>query len=155
MIYHIENNPSLWEVSGVTVPYSRYALKQYIESSQNDIFADKQLRLMIIDKTNNKVIGIVDLADFDPLHNRVAVGIVISNDYREQGYARQALLLLSKYSFGYLNLNQLYVYIPDDNIASLNLFTGLGFVRCGVLKEWLQTGNGYKDVYLLQCIKNS
>ena len=42
VMYHIENNTSLWEVSGITVPYSRYTLKQYIESSKNDIYADKQ-----------------------------------------------------------------------------------------------------------------
>ena len=33
-----ENTPTLWEVSNVTGPYSRFHLKQYIETNQNDLF---------------------------------------------------------------------------------------------------------------------
>lgn len=153
VMYHIENNTSLWEVSGITVPYSRYTLKQYIESSQNDIYVDKQLRLMAVDKKNNKVIGIADLTDFDPLHGRAAVGIVVLEEDRRKGYANQILQLLYEYSFNFLHLHQLYAFVPCDNEASLALFCGNGFLQCGLLKEWLQTDDGYKDAYLLQRIQ--
>lgn len=47
VMYEMENDPSMWDISNFTVPYSRYVLRQYIEGSQCDVFADKQLRLMI------------------------------------------------------------------------------------------------------------
>lgn len=153
IMYQIENDSSLWEVSSITIPYSRYTLKQYIESSQNDIFTDKQLRLMVVHKTDQQVIGIADLTDFDPLHNRAAVGIVIRKEYRLKGYARQTLDLLCEYAFGFLHLHQLYAFIPHDNTASLNLFESCAFKCNGTLKEWLQTDSAnYKDAYLLQRI---
>ena len=46
-MYAIENNPELWSVSSTTVPYSRYLLRQYIETSSADIFVDKQVRMVI------------------------------------------------------------------------------------------------------------
>lgn len=152
-MYLIENDSSLWEVGSVTVPYSRYTLKQYIKSSQNDIFADKQLRLMVVHKADNRVIGIVDLTDFEPLHNRAAIGVIILKEYRLKGYAKQTLDLLCKYAFGFLHLHQLYAFIPDNNTASLHLFESRSFKRISLLKEWLQTDNAnYKDAYLLQRI---
>ena len=48
IMYEMENDPSMWDISNFTVPYSRYVLRQYIEGSQCDVFADKQLRLMMV-----------------------------------------------------------------------------------------------------------
>mgnify|MGYP001790053284 CR=1 FL=1 len=47
MLYHIENDRSLWNVSATNVPYSRYALHNYIADAKNDIYIDGQLRMMI------------------------------------------------------------------------------------------------------------
>ena len=48
IMYAMENDPQTWDITNFTVPYSRYALRQYIENSQCDMFADCQLRLMIV-----------------------------------------------------------------------------------------------------------
>ena len=43
-----ENDAALWELGTATGPYSRYQMKRYIAESQNDLYADGQLRLMIV-----------------------------------------------------------------------------------------------------------
>jgi len=154
LMYEMENHPSFWEISSFTVPYSRYVLKEYIANSQCDMFADKQLRLMIVQKEDNKVVGTIDVTDYVPLHGRGAVGIAILEEYRRKGYAIDALKLLCEYVFGFLHTKQLYAHIPVDNEASLHLFTSCGFVQCGLLKQWLRIDNTYKDVILMQCINN-
>ena len=53
IMYEMENDPAMWDISNFTVPYSRYVLRQYIECSQCDVFSDKQLRLMIVRKEDN------------------------------------------------------------------------------------------------------
>ena len=70
VMYEMENDPSMWDISNFTVPYSRYVLRQYIEGSQCDVFADKQLRLMIMSKSDHRVLGTIDITDFVPLHSR-------------------------------------------------------------------------------------
>ena len=40
IMYEMENDPSMWDISNFTVPYSRYVLRQYIEGSQCDVFAE-------------------------------------------------------------------------------------------------------------------
>ena len=61
VMYEMENDPSMWDISNFTVPYSRYVLRQYIEGSQCDVFADKQLRLMIVRKSDHCILGTIDI----------------------------------------------------------------------------------------------
>lgn len=150
IFYKMENDPAFWEISSFTVPYSRYVLTQYIENSANDMFADKQLRLMIVRHSDHSVLGTIDITDFIPLHSRAAVGIALLEEYRGNGYAKDALSLLCDYALGFLQMKQLYAHIPTDNKASLDLFTRCGFQICGTMKDWLKTGDGYKDVVMMQ-----
>lgn len=152
VMYEMENDPESWDVSSFTVPYSRYVLKQYIQASQSDIFADKQLRLMIVQRMNNKIVGTIDLTDFVPIHGRAGVGIAVKSEFRRQGFARLALELLTDYSFNFLHLKQMYAYVSVRNEASQKLFSSCGFIQAGVLKEWLRGKDGYEDAFVMQLI---
>lgn len=150
-----ENDPEIWKVSNTVAPFSRFILEQYIANSHQDIYANKQLRLMIETTDENKTtIGSIDLFDFDPKNKRAGVGILIERNFRNNGYASEALSVLVDYSFGVLDLHQLYCNICDDNDASLKLFEKAGFEKVGLKKDWVRNGSGYQDEYLLQMIKN-
>lgn len=151
-MYEMENDPAMWDVSSFTVPYSRYVLRQYIEGSQSDMFADKQLRLMIVRREDNCTLGTIDVTDFAPLHSRGAVGIAVHRKFRQDGYAADGLRLLCDYVFGFLCIKQLYAHVPTSNEASLRLFLSCGFTQCGLLKDWIQTPAGFRDAALLQCL---
>ena len=66
-IYDVENHPDHWAMTDFTVPYSRFSIRQYLRNNQNDLFADKQLRLVIALKGENTPIGIVDLFNYQCL----------------------------------------------------------------------------------------
>ncbi len=155
LIYTIENDPEMWDVSNFNVPYSQFVVRQYIENSQCDMFADKQLRLMVVRITDNVVVGTVDVTDFAPLHRRGEVGIGILTQYQGMGYATEALQLLCDYLFSFLYIHQLTAHIAVDNQASLHLFKSCGFMECGILKEWWFTYGQFKDVVILQRFHSS
>lgn len=149
-----ENDEDQWENGIATGPYSRYQLKQYIGQSTNDLYTDRQLRLMI-ELPQAGVVGIVDLCSFDPRHNRAEVGVMVLEEYRHRGIASEALRQLEHHCFSRLGIHQLYAYVHADNTHSLHLFTGLGYVCAGYLPHWIYTGRGYKDVCLLQKLSSS
>ena len=86
VLYSIENDIELWNVGYTTVPYSRYLLHDYIANSTCDIYADKQLRLLAVTKDGGDVVGIVDITDYNPQHNRAELGLVVRRQYRNMGY---------------------------------------------------------------------
>ena len=148
-----ENTTTLWELSNTTGPYSRFYLKQYIETNQNNLYEDKQLRLMI-ENPDKQVVGIIDLCNFDPFHHRAEVGIVIAASYQGQGIGGLALSLLKEHSFDFLGIHQLYAYIDVTNEPCRKLFKKCGFEECAYLKEWMRTGKTYRDVVMVQCINS-
>lgn len=148
-----ENTPTLWEVGNATGPYSRFHLKQYIETNRNDIYTDGQLRLML-ESPEGEVVGIVDLFNFEPFHSRAEVGIVIAERHRNKGVGQLALNLLIDHAFRFLGIHQLYAHVDVTNEASRRLFKRCGFAECAFLKDWMRAGKTFRDVVLLQLIDN-
>ena len=152
-LYRWENDMDLWEVSDTLTPFSRYTLKQYIENSHLDIYATKQLRLIIETLESKVPIGAIDLYEFDPYHQRAGMGIMIHDkENRKVGYATSAIGLMIDYCFETLGLNQIYCSVPSGNVASLKLFEKLGFIRTGYRKEWLRRGKEWEDVVYFQLL---
>lgn len=149
ILYNIENDTDLWDVSATNVPYSRYTLYEFVANSKNDIYTDRQVRLMI-ENEQHDIIGIVDLINFDPKHLRAEVGIVIKRSFRNKGFAKATLERIKKYSLSILHLHQLYACINKDNESALRLFEKSGFIRSNELKDWLFDGKKYHDALLMQ-----
>ena len=145
-----ENTPTLWEVGNATGPYSRFHLKLYIETNKNDIYTDGQLRLMVESIAHKEVVGIIDLFDYNPFHNRAEVGIVIAESCQSKGLGELALNLLTDFSFNYLGIHQLYAHIDVTNVPCRRLFAKCGFNECALLKDWMRTGTTYRDVVMVQ-----
>ncbi len=102
LLYSWENNLEMQMFGGnPTAPFSKLQLTHFIESNRGDLYTDLQMRLMLelVSDKLVEVVGIVDVFDFEPYHNRAGVGIIIHNSYREQGLAKKALTLLTHYLF--------------------------------------------------------
>ncbi len=154
LLYEWENSEEIWTVSHTIAPFSKHLLALYIQNSDKDIYESKQLRMMI-ETTNGETVGCIDLFDFDPLHARIGIGILIHRkDDRSKGYATSALNLMVRYCFEKLNLHQIYANILTDNEISLRLFLKSGFEITGTKKEWVREGKNWKDEMLLQRIKD-
>lgn len=152
-LYQLENDPGVWEISGTTTPYSKHVLQWYLENAHKDIYEVKQLRLCICD-LEEKVVGLIDLFDFDPKNLRVGLGIIVSDTInRNRGIGTEAIELLSNYVFSILGLRQIYANVLEENKASIHLFTKLGFKEVGVKKDWIYSGGAFKNEILYQRIK--
>ncbi|PID91627.1 MAG: GNAT family N-acetyltransferase [Bacteroidetes bacterium] len=154
ILYTWENNPDIWHLSTILAPWSRHVLRQYLAQAAEDIYTQKQLRLLIETRDDERPLGAIDLHDFDAHHRRAGVGILIAEPAdRRQGYAREALETLISYSFNILNLNQLHCLVKPDNEASLALFKGAGFKVSGEIKAWHFANGRFHDMLFLQCLQ--
>ncbi|MCX7552215.1 GNAT family N-acetyltransferase [Xanthomarina sp. F2636L] len=151
-IHAIENDESVWEISGTQTPYSRFIIKEYLENAHKDIFEVKQLRL-VISNYSNIALGMIDLFDFDFKNSRAGVGILVKEtSERQKGIGNEALELLINYCKTHLNIHQLYCNISEENEASLKLFSKHKFQIIGLKKDWNYVDGSYKNEYLLQRI---
>jgi len=151
LLYRIENDTSLWSVATSNVPYSRYALHDYIASASGDIYTDRQVRMMI-ENTEGQVIGIVDIVNFDPSNRRAELGLVIEMPFRGQGYGQSAITAISHYALSVLHLHQLFACIDARNEACLQLFRQLHSQESARLRDWLFDGVNYHDAIVMQVL---
>ena len=149
LLYRIENDVNLWNVGITNVPYSRYALHDYIANASDDIYVDHQVR-MVIENEQKEVVGIADIVNFDPGNRRAEIGLVIEQPFRGQGYGYSAMQELARYAQNVLHLHQLYAVIDAGNDTCLQLFRQLGYQESSRLKDWLYDGCEYHDAIVMQ-----
>ncbi len=151
LLYTIENNPEIWSLGTHEAPFSRYALRRYLEEQPSDIFSTHSLRLVITEK--KKAIGLIDLYNYDAISRSAEVGIALLKEAQGKGYSSTALLLLEEHASTILNIRMLYAKIPAKrNPASISLFTKRGFKQVATLPKWHYFNGKYEDLDLLQKI---
>lgn len=141
-LYQWENDATMWADSDTHNPLSRHDLHQYIENTTGDIYRDGQLRLIIEDsQLSTKVVGCIDLFDFDARNRKAAIGMYISPDARGNGVGKQAVQLLEDYAFGFLHLRMLYAIISVHNTPCSHIYEQMGYSPSSLLKDWTLEGD--------------
>jgi len=148
LVYQIENDRENWREGVTNVPYSRYALRQFIADSTCDIYRDGQVRLVVQD--GQQPVGFADLVNFSPTHLRAELGLIIFPSHRHRGYATAALQAMRHYAHTVLHLHQLYSIVGKSNEYSLRMFRALGLQPEATLCDWLFDGHGYQDALLVR-----
>lgn len=164
ILYALENEQELWPSSNTHTPYSRFTLEQFIITTQNDLFVDRQLRLVVVDVAENNnqdemgtngemIVGLVDLCNFNPQHSRAEVSMAILNEHRHKGFGKASLMALVEFVRQNLRLHQLYAIVSTDNIPAQKTFIATGFHQSGVMKDWISANrDAWFDAQLLQLI---
>lgn len=153
LMYLVENDTELWAYGNTTVPYSHYALRQFIEQHTANIYQDGMLRLAI-STPDGETIGFIDLYRIDFQHARAEVGLVLLAPWQHRGLAREALALLCTYAHAHLRLHTLYAVVCVENLPALRLFERSGFGISGTLKDWLNQDGTYKSAHVLtRCLE--
>lgn len=153
-IYEWENISEYWRSSATLAPYSYRNIMRYIADYDTDPFHSGELRLVIEYCTDRRAVGLVDLYNVEVRHRRACVGILIEPAMQGRRLALRSLKLLERYCREHLQLHQLLVAIPADNVASLKLFTHAGYKRVATLPDYIascKTGH-YSDVEIMNII---
>ena len=60
LMYRLENDTTLWDTSNAVQPLSRTTIERFISAATNDIYTDRQLRLVIEEEgkaSSSSVVG--------------------------------------------------------------------------------------------------
>lgn len=125
------NNSEIFVTMGVfgprTVDEQRRWYEGLIGNRANLVFA-----LCTVDGEQH--VGNVSLFAIDYRNRNAGLTIFIADEaHRSQGYGREAVRLLCKYGFDYLNLHR--IYCRTDNPAAARMYEKLGFRKEGVLRQ--------------------
>ena len=141
-LYQWENDATMWADSDTHNPLSRHDLHQYIENTTGDIYRDGQLRLIIEEShLSTKVVGCIDLFDFDARNRKAAIGMYIAPEARGKGVGKQAVQQLLDYAFDFLHLRMVYAIISVHNTSCSHIYEQMGFTPSSPLANWTLEGD--------------
>lgn len=162
------NDPDVREHLLVITPMSRHAEERWIEAwaerKDDNVFAvDAKVAgspSMVLNghlplspdalaEDDWRHIGNVGLHKVDLLHRVASAGIAIGEkDCWEQGFGRQALILLLRFAFHELGMNRVELEVFAGNQRAQKTYRAVGFVQEGVRRE-----GAYKHGCFVDCIQ--
>lgn len=122
-----------------------------LKAQQGDSLSSGKLTLYAFDSNDNPV-GCVELYNYDPVNRRAAVGIVVSNEYRHQGYGTEMIQTLTQFCHENTSLHQIYADIAATNTPSLHIFQHAGYIHCATMRDWVIRSNRFIDTHRYQLI---
>lgn len=110
----------------------------------------KTIKWIIRSKDSREPLGFTGLYNIDFVNRSAESAIVIGDkQFRGKGFAKETIVLVSNFSFDYLNLKIIYAWIISSNEPSLKLYKSLGFEEQGILrKRILRNANWLDLVYV-------
>jgi RimJ/RimL family protein N-acetyltransferase len=81
------------------------------------------------------------------------LGIMIGEkSYWDQGFGREAILLLLSHCFQVLNLNRVYLRVKEDNPRAIRAYEKIGFVYEGRMRQADYHDGRYFDILLMSVL---
>lgn len=122
-----------------------------LKALQGNSLSSGELKLYGFSDKDDPV-GCIELYNYDPINRRAAVGIVVSNEYRHQGYGQAMVSALTQFCQQNTSLHQLYADIAATNQPSILIFARAGYQHCATLRDWVIRANQFVDTYRYQLI---
>ena len=116
-------------------------------------FKDKLgIRWGIAIKGKDKIIGTIGFNNFTTGH-RANIGYDLQKDYWNNGYITESLTAIIKYGFEELEINRIEAECMPGNIFSERALNRLGFLKEGLLRDWMLWNGKHYDMIMYSLIK--
>jgi len=100
-------------------------------------------------RNGDQLAGMLHMDDVDLVNGHAEIGIALTDpSARGKGLAAQAIRIMLKYAFEELGLVRITARIIDGNEPSRKLFTGLGFVHEGAMRQFVRRGGSHLDMHI-------
>ena len=114
----------------------------------------KDVVFEIVENPSKKIVGLIGIHKIN-WHSRYGeIGYWIWKEFWNKGYATEAVRLMLKYAFEYLNLNKIWARVMEPNKASQRVLEKNGFRLVGRLRKHEYVPEmGYVDVLLYDVLR--
>lgn len=124
--------------------------KEYLEEHIRD-----EANFVIVNLTNEEIIGTIGLLNINHLQRTAVLGIFIGDKTsRNKGYGTEAIKLLLDYGFNYLNLNNIKLDLMEFNERALACYKKCGFKEYGRRRKCNFINGKYYDTIEMDILRD-
>jgi RimJ/RimL family protein N-acetyltransferase len=131
----------------IPFPQSQEAVKRFAENASIQGQDDDGFRFVIESKAG-ELVGDLTVGHCERRVGSFSYGINTKKEYRNQGYASEAVLLVLRYYFQEMRYQKVTVRIYSFNEPSIKLHEKLGFQQEGRIRRVVFTRGRYYDEFM-------
>lgn len=94
---------------------------------------------------DNICIAMGGFTDINPLHKNAEFYVMVNPEMQGKGIGKQVSFWMYNYAFSILDLNKIFLYTNDDNIAAFSIYEKAGFQLEGVLRNHKWKNNKFQN----------
>ncbi|MCM3602797.1 GNAT family N-acetyltransferase [Robertmurraya korlensis] len=125
----------------------------FVNFFANSFKENRGIRWGIELKGTQGLIGTIGFNAWSPKHKRAEIGYEVHPNHWRKGYTFEAISKVIEHGFDEFGLTRIGAVVFTDNEASNKLLTKMGFLKEGVLRDYMyQNGEAY-DTYVYSLLK--
>lgn len=150
-LFEICSNETLYRYSASSPKKNKAVIYNMITQFERDFNHKKALYWGIYQKcTPYKLIGMIELFDFNKEVDMVTIGYMLNESYWGQGIATKAVHLALTYLFETVHMNRVQALVLAENLRSKHVLTRNRFTHEGTIRQgmyWNDLGVVSIDLY--------
>jgi diamine N-acetyltransferase len=147
------NDPEVKQGLMMLVPLSNAQEQNWFEDMLKHPLEEHPLGIEIQTPLGWNMIGNITLMHIDWKDRNAEVGIVIGDKrYWNQGFGRDAMVLILRYAFNQLGLHRVYLRVFETNPRAVHSYEKAGFIHEGHMRQAHFQDGKFVDILLMSAI---
>jgi RimJ/RimL family protein N-acetyltransferase len=138
-------DPEIARWTAVPEDYSEADARAFLLYRYDAMLAGVTAPFAIV-SADDELLGSIALLRMEWAHRRGEAGYWLAREARRQGHATRALRLIYRWGFDSLGLERIDLFAATGNQASQRVAERAGFTREGVLRGYMRSSYGQRDV---------
>ena len=105
-------------------------------------------------KNGGEHVGNVGLNGIDNILRSCSLGIIISSQFKGNGYGFEGMVLVLNHAFNNLNLHRIYLGVVEWNFPAIKLYEKLGFQHEGTQRDAFWSKGSFHKLRMYSILKN-
>lgn len=132
--------------------FSEDKVMDFIEKASKQNMSSENFHYAITDE-NDQYMGTISLKNIDHKNKNAEYAIVTCSEAHGKGYAKMATTDILEIAFSKLELEKVYLYVSEQNIAANKFYKKYGFVQEGIFRKHLMINNKLVDILWYSILK--
>lgn len=145
-LYKIWSDPDVTKFMNITSFTHEEQAIEMIEILDKLAQDQKAIRLTIIERQSNEIIGSCGFNSIDFENEKAEIGYDIAKAFWGKGYAPESIKALLDYAFQILKLNRIEAKVEPENANSIKVLQKLNFTFEGTLRQYEKAKGNYIDI---------
>ena len=116
--------------------------QEFVEEMIRHTISNTYFPYVIIDESDNRIIGFIDLKNIDWSIPKTQIGFYIDESYEGKGIISKALQQIIDYCFNEKGFEKLFMQIHPENMAAQKVAEKCGFELEGTIRKDYKTPSG-------------